>query len=234
MKAERFDFTMAEQFYVLNIDIDEYGERITSTTEEQGRVISKEGMSIEEPSYAESEYEELDEKGNVIEKPVAIIPIDQLLHVYYFQYRLDELIEPFQDPKICIGVCRDTFRIDRDLSQQHDVWCLNLNTGDKFSKHKWKDYYDIDVGSNPKYGHFIHGSVIGVMLDMDRGIITFYKDGNDLGQAFVQKDLKEGTLYPFIQVQTECELSIFHPFVYPAYRPPVPEEEEHSYVEETF
>lgn len=60
---------------------------------------------------------------------------------------------------------------------------------------------------------------------MDRGIVNFFKDGMDLGQAFVAQELKYGTLYPFVQVQQACEISIFHPFVYPAYRPPLPEEE---------
>jgi len=59
-----------------------------------------------------------------------------------------------------------------------------------------------------------------MLLDADRGIVNFYKDGNDLGQAFVHKDLKKGNFYPFIQTQNECELSIFHPSVYPRYRSP--------------
>ena len=35
---------------------------------------------------------------------------------------------------------------------------------------------------------------------MDRGIVNFFKDGMDLGQAFVSRELKYGTLYPFVQV----------------------------------
>jgi hypothetical protein len=30
------------------------------------------------------------------------------------------------------------------------------------------------------------------MLDIDRGILNFFKDGNDLGQAFTHPTLKEG------------------------------------------
>lgn len=30
-------------------------------------------------------------------------------------------------------------------------------------------------------------------------------------------------MFPFVQTTVQCELSIFHPFVYPAYRPPSPE-----------
>lgn len=30
------------------------------------------------------------------------------------------------------------------------------------------------------------------MIDLDRGFINFYKDGNDLGLAFASDELKEG------------------------------------------
>jgi len=64
---------------------------------------------------------------------------------------------------------------------------------------KWRSYYDNegDDGFN-KYGFFTQGCVVGVLLDMDRGILNFYKDGNDLGTAFVSPELKEGEFYPFI------------------------------------
>jgi hypothetical protein len=60
-----------------------------------------------------------------------------------------------------------------------------------------------------------------MLIDMDRGIICYYKDGQNLGSAFVQPNIKFGEFYPFIQTHEPCELSIFHPFVYPAYRPPI-------------
>jgi hypothetical protein len=80
---------------------------------------------------------------------------------------------------------------------------LNLETGDKYWNKRWKTYYDIDEfdpRSPPKFGVFTPGSIIGVLLDMDRGTLNFYKDGNDLGQAFIHPTLKEGEFYPFIQV----------------------------------
>lgn len=42
------------------------------------------------------------------------------------------------------------------------------------------------------------GSIIGMLIDMDRGIISFYKDGLELGSAFVQPNIKFGEYYPFI------------------------------------
>ena len=49
---------------------------------------------------------------------------------------------------------------------------------------KWKNYYTIDSKDpdfKPKFGYFQEETVIGVLIDMDRGILNFYKDGNDLG-----------------------------------------------------
>lgn len=65
--------------------------------------------------------------------------------------------------------------------------------------------------------------MVGCLLDMDRGSINFFKDGKDLGQAFKSESLKSGILFPFIQVQEECSISIFHPSVYPSFRDPVVE-----------
>ena len=58
---------------------------------------------------------------------------------------------------------------------------MNLQTGDKYSKKKWKEYYVMDKDEVPKYGYFYEGCVIGVLIDMDRGIMSFYKDGYDMG-----------------------------------------------------
>lgn len=123
---------------------------------------------------------------------------------YYFQFRLDELDPPDNPaPKICVGVCREDFLVNQDLSRQKNVWCLNLASGDKYHKQKWSPYYDTDLFNKktpPKFDVFKPGSVIGVLLDMDRGLLHFYKDGNDLGVAFNQPELKEGSFYPFVQI----------------------------------
>ena len=131
------------------------------------------------------------------------------------------MVENIQ-PIIYIGLCKPGFKLTKNLSLYDDVWCINLATGDKLANRKWKNYYNLDkeLGEDPKYGFFREGCTIGVLIDMDRGSMNFYKDGYDLGQAFVVRDLKHGFLHPFVQAQCICELSIFHPFVYPAYRSP--------------
>ena len=63
---------------------------------------------------------------------------------------------------------------------------------------------------------FKEGTVVGIFLDQVRGMINFYKDGEDLGTAFISEGLKKKKLYPMIQIQQEfCELQIFHPSVFP-------------------
>lgn len=118
------------------------------------------------------------------------------------------------------------------MSTSSDTWAINLSTGDRFGKRKWKDYYTIEPDKNPKLGYFVEGSIIGMLIDRDRGIINYFKNGNDLGQAHIDPKIKTGDLYPFIQTYCICSVSQFHPMVYPAYRPPVPYSEFASEVEE--
>ena len=110
-------------------------------------------------------------------------------------------------------------------------------TGDVFTDKRWKEYYDLEHLPPYKYKNkklslsekdklilkrkFKVGSVIGVLVDMDRGIINFFKDGKDLGQAFCQPQLKKGSLFPFMQVQDISEVSVFHKSVYPKLKDPI-------------
>mmetsp|Transcript_4400 Transcript_4400/g.6396 ORF Transcript_4400/g.6396 Transcript_4400/m.6396 type:complete len:114 (-) Transcript_4400:17-358(-) len=113
---------------------------------------------------------------------------------------------------------------------------MNLNTGDIFHDKKWREYFDADANDRQlatlrqtnrkqyekrvKKDKFVVGSVVGMMVDMDRGIINFYKDGRDLGQAFCMPQLKKGPFFPFLQIQEVCGLSVFHPSVYPLLKNP--------------
>jgi hypothetical protein len=103
-------------------------------------------------------------------------------------------------PRICVGLCREDFLVNKDLSRQVNVWCINLATGDKFTNKRWKDYYRVEGALEPDHGWFEVGSIIGVLVNIDRGSVHFYKDGKDLGEAFVNREIRKGTLYPFIQV----------------------------------
>ena len=64
---------------------------------------------------------------------------------------------------------------------------MSLNSGNKYYNKRWKSYYDVDIDDKtviPKFGLYTVGTVFGILVDMDRGVISFYKDGNDLGVAF--------------------------------------------------
>jgi hypothetical protein len=56
--AERFDFTMMETFYAHVIKIDEYGERLTSKSNNLGRIMTKEGLIPDEGEGETPEGEE--------------------------------------------------------------------------------------------------------------------------------------------------------------------------------
>ena len=46
--AERFDFTFMDYFYKHNIGIDEYGEILTTKTDELARIVTKEGLLLDD------------------------------------------------------------------------------------------------------------------------------------------------------------------------------------------
>jgi hypothetical protein len=145
---------------------------------------------------------------------------------FYFQIRLDNTFKNLQ-PRIFFGLCREDFLVNLPLSKQKKVWCLSLASGDTYDGVKWRNYYDNDPEDpkiKPKYGRFRNGTVIGILIDKDRGFIKFYKDGFDLGTAFVSPDIKEGDLYPFIQLNDKANLHIFSKEAHVFYKEPPSEE----------
>ena len=84
------------------------------------------------------------------------------------------------------GLCREDFQVNKDMNQQDNVWAINLKTGDKYSKREWYDYYDVgqESGQDPEFGNFKTGTIVGALVDVANGIISFYKDGQSMGIAF--------------------------------------------------
>jgi len=131
---------------------------------------------------------------------------------------------------VYVGLCTYDFKAANVLSREENLWCINLNSGDVFGAKKWKQYVDVEEEETPaKHKHtqfeeriysvsddgsgsddgaiypFKKGSTIGVLANLDKGSLHFYHDGNDLGQAFLSKQLKreyvkERNLYPFVQM----------------------------------
>jgi hypothetical protein len=68
------------------VTIDEFGERLKIQTEDLARIVSKEGLIIDNPPS------EVNHSGEEGEKPsTPVIPLPDLYNVYYFQYRIDNL-----------------------------------------------------------------------------------------------------------------------------------------------
>jgi hypothetical protein len=75
--------------------------------------------------------------------PRQTTPIEAQRSKYYFQYRLDRIGGSIKhSPRVCIGVCREDFLVNMDLSRQKNVWCLNLNSGDVYTDKRWRDYFN--------------------------------------------------------------------------------------------
>ena len=51
--AERFDFTFSEYFYKHNVNIDEFGERLSIKTAELARIVTQEGLMMDEDEEEE-------------------------------------------------------------------------------------------------------------------------------------------------------------------------------------
>jgi hypothetical protein len=72
-----------------------------------------------------------------------------------------------------------------------------MSTGDILGQGKWREYYTMDKA--PLLGDFQVGTIIGIYVDTEKGLLNYFKDGRDMGQAFHSPELTEGYLYPFIQ-----------------------------------
>ena len=187
--AQRFDFDFLSPAKIKNIKVDEKGVKLSSNSNELATVVAKRGIywKQKEPTVEEEKEVDINNLAQESEKETddTFARLRAQLNKYYFQFRIDELPEGNRHPRIVVGVCNSSFDINKELSRQTDAWCFTFYSGDKFTGKRWKNYYDTDeqdhIKEPPKYGFFQVGSVVGLLIDLDRGIINLYKDGNDLG-----------------------------------------------------
>ena len=64
--ARRFDFEFNNNYYVLNIELDEQGETIVAKTESQGRVVSKTPIQVSEPDAEKESVDIKEEFGELL------------------------------------------------------------------------------------------------------------------------------------------------------------------------
>lgn len=125
LKARRFEFEFNNNYYVLNIELDENGETITANSDSQARVVSKVPIQMSDPEPEKESVDIENEFGNLLaEDPNKLkkpkdgsVPLSEQVNKYYFQYRIDTLPEGMKNPRICIGICRDDFMVNQDLSR---------------------------------------------------------------------------------------------------------------------
>ena len=72
---------------------------------------------------------------------------------------------------------------------EQDLNCNGIDVRDEpavdLTDPECAEQVDENGDPNPPKGVFKVGTVIGVLVDMDRGIVAFYKDKEDLGTACV-------------------------------------------------
>ena len=214
MFAQRFDFRINNKYRIANVIVDPDGERFETVSPLQATLVSRNAIQFsQEAPLAQKQTRES-------------IKLQFQKSKFYFQIRVDALHGKV-NPRVCFGLCQADFLVNQDLSKQQNVWCLNLNTGDVYHNRKWREYLDLDeevykpkLKQRVKVNQITEGTILGCLLDMDRGLVNFYKNGKDLGQAFCQPSLQKGPFFPFIQAFQVCKLSIFHPSVYPHFKDP--------------
>jgi hypothetical protein len=110
--AKHFDFAFNANYYVMNIELNEEGYEIYTSSNLQGRVVASTPISFIEPVEKDAStsisvnFDDLLD-DNKVEESVNLGDQD---NKYYFQFRLDQL--KHKNPRICFGVCRDDFLVN--------------------------------------------------------------------------------------------------------------------------
>lgn len=108
-----------------------------------------------------------------------------------------------------IGFCRENLDLNKNAiieNKKKEYWVLDLFDGETYS-HKDQNYNKYI----PDQHLLREGDVIGSMIDLDSGIISFFKNGQDYGAAFTEGSFfRNGKLYPFVQLY-KCKVQVFQP-----------------------
>ena len=120
---------------------------------------------------------------------------------YYFEIRI------LAGNLFKIGVCRKNAPYEKAFSDSLEGWALfngEMRHGSNVDGEKLKGLPD------KSYSKTEPGDVIGVLVDMIEGKISYSKNGTFLGLAFEDAEIATGELYPAvatIKEQDEFEVS---------------------------
>ena len=113
--AKHFDFAFNSNYYIMNIELNEAGNEIQTSSNIQGRVVADSPITYILPDAKEAESVNFDDLLEE-EDPDESVNLREQDNKYYFQFRLDQL--QHDNPRICLGVCRDDFLVNTDLNRQ--------------------------------------------------------------------------------------------------------------------
>ncbi len=130
------------------------------------------------------------------------VPFSQGRH--YWEVRLSQRIF---GTSMMFGVCTKDTRLHVDsfvnlIGEDHRSWGLS-HKGLLWHKGKWR-HYTRNFREN-------ESTTIGLLLDMEQGTLTYYKDGICLGIAFTGLDKVQEDLYPVVSstaAKTEMTLGV--------------------------
>lgn len=142
-------------------------------------------------------------------------------NTYYFQYRIEKNLDQSPDQafvtpkpkgvKMSLGFCKSNFDLDKFAiieNKKRLFYVLDLFDGEVYSSYV-PGLFNKYIPDDELPGE---DDVIGCQIDMESGVISFYKNGKSLGPAFNEGPmLSKMKLYPFIQIY-KCQVSIFQPY----------------------
>lgn len=147
-------------------------------------------------------------------------------NIYYFQLKIEidhdkQVSRPMPGSlptvksgiKISVGFCRDNLDLNKNSiieNKGKEFYVLDLFDGETYCS-AYPGVYNKFVNDQ---NTFKEGDVIGTLIDLEQGVIQFYKNGELLGMAFnfgQSNVLRKGKLYPFIQLY-KCTVSVYQPF----------------------
>lgn len=113
--------------------------------------------------------------------------------------------------KMSLGFCRDNLDLNKNAiieNKKKEFYVLDLFDGETYQS-QFPGLYDRYI---PDEKMFHEGDVVGTQIDLENGLIQYYKNGEPLGIAFnLGGQFRKGKLYPFVQLY-KCMISIYQPY----------------------
>lgn len=111
-----------------------------------------------------------------------------------------------------VGFCRDNLDLNKNSiieNKKKEFYVFDLFDGELYSSHL-PGLFNKYV---PDDNLFKENDVVGVQIDLESGVIEFFKNSVSLGLAFNEGgSFKKGKLYPFVAIY-KCMISVYQPYM---------------------